>query len=237
MRLATYNIKHASLKGIAAIGDVLAPLRPDVVALQEVDVHVDRSGRVDQVRQLAARLELSPVFARAFALEGGNYGVALLTRWPPLAERVTPLPSVTDVPPASGDLADGAEPRVLLEVDVAHPGGLLTVAVTHLGLVPRERLDQAATLLDRLHRPRTILTGDLNEGPGAAAFERLLTRFADGLLDLPGRATFPASAPVLEIDHVLHTRDLPAPHNVRKVPADASDHLPVLAEFVVPLRP
>jgi endonuclease/exonuclease/phosphatase family metal-dependent hydrolase len=232
VRLATYNIKHASLKGLPAVAAALAPLQADLVALQEVDIRVDRSGRVDQARELGRLLGLQPVFARAFDLEGGNYGVALLTRWPAIAERVTLLPSASDVP-----RPDGVEPRVLLEVDLATPAGAMTVAVTHLGLSSAERLEQAGAILAHLQRPRAVLVGDLNEGPGEPAFERLASYFRDALAALPDRRTFPAEAPQLAIDHVLVSPDLPLPAAVRRVPADASDHLPVVVEFVVPLRP
>lgn len=242
IRLVTYNIKHAGLKGLDAVARVLAAVDADLVALQEVDVGVGRSRGVDQTDALGRALGMHGVHGPAFPLEGGHYGVALLSRFPIEAREVIPLPSPTPVV-----LPDGVEPRIALDARVALPAGVLSgratgggaadplhVVVTHLGLDPDERLRQAEALVGHLaFRPRTLLAGDFNEGPGGAAFGLLLSTLIDcpGEAGLAPRTTFPSWEPVIAIDHVLRSRDLPAATAARRIPGDASDHLPVVVEL------
>lgn len=254
IRLVTYNIKHGSLKGLDAIAAVLAGLDADLVALQEVDVGVGRSHGVDQAAALGRALGLHALHGPAFPLEGGHYGVAALSRFPFASRQVIPLPSG-----AEAALAGGAEPRVALDMRLDLPAralgsaGPFHLVVTHLGLDPGERLRQAETLIGHLaYRPRTVVAGDLNEGPldgnGAApptdlpeapepgsrgGFRLLASFLVDGLAEagLAERRTFPSWAPELAIDHVLRSRDLPPVRHARRVETDASDHLPVVVEL------
>ena len=234
IRLVTYNIKHGGLKGLEAIADVVAPLSADLVALQEVDVGVGRSRGVDQAAALGALLGMHAIHGPAFPLEGGHYGVALLSRFPVASRQVIPLPSV------SVARSDGLEPRIALDARLDLPAGALGAAgpfhlvVTHFGLDPAERLRQAEALVGHVaYRPRTVVAGDLNEGPDGAGFRLLAASLVDGLAEagLHERRTFPSWAPALAIDHVLRSRDLPAAGAARRVLADASDHLPVVVEL------
>ena len=97
MRLATFNIKHAELRGLDAIGALLREVRPDVVGLQEVDVGCARSACVDQPAALGTSLGMASCFAPALPLGDGSYGNALLAvpellRGEPLQATVLPLP-------------------------------------------------------------------------------------------------------------------------------------------------
>jgi len=230
IRVATYNILHAALKGLDAIADVLRAIDPDLVALQEVDRGVARSGGVDQPAWLADRLGLHHAFACACPWEGGEYGLAILSRFPIAGTRVLRLPSRAIL-----SLADGAEPRIMLSAGVDAPGGPLTFNATHLGLHPTERMLQAEAIAGELAgRPRVLLCGDLNEGHTEPAFLRLAREgFVDCLGergDLPLRS-YPSHAPTIGIDHVLRSADLPAAGVARAVAADASDHLPVVVDL------
>jgi endonuclease/exonuclease/phosphatase family metal-dependent hydrolase len=221
IRLVTYNIRHASLKGLDAIVDVLLPLGADLVALQEVDRGVLRSGRADQAAALAAALGMEAAFAPAMEYQGGHSGVALLSRHPIASVRVHPLPSPL-------------EPRVALEAIVERQGGPWQVVVTHLGLQPSERFDQVQALME-LASPsdRSLLFGDLNEGRTERAFGLRLKRWVDCLGEagpIP-LVTYPASHPVIGIDHVLRSGDLPRAVAARTLDTQASDHLPVVVDL------
>jgi len=230
IRVATYNILHASLKGLEAIADVFRGIDPDLVALQEVDRGVPRSGSVDQPAWLGDRLGLHHAFATAVPWEGGEYGLAILSRFPILGTRAVHLPSRAILA-----LADGAEPRVLLSATVDAPGGPLTFGSTHLGLHPTERILQAEAIAAQLtRRQRTLLCGDLNEGHTEPAYLRLT---GAGLVDCLGECgalplrTYPSHAPTIGIDHVLRSADLPVPSRARAVETNASDHLPVVVDL------
>ena len=234
LRVATYNIKHGALKGLPAVADAIRGATADLVAIQEVDVGTTRSGGVDQARLLSEAVRLEGRFVPAFAYQGGAYGMLLLSRFPIGSGRRFGLPSASDVP-----LPSGAEPRILCTHEVSLPdgvlgGGTLQVAMTHLGLEREERLEQAEAVLSHLRGARrTLLVGDLNEGPGGAAFARLRESFADCVEDagLAERRTFPAGAPSVAIDHVLRTPDLPRATSAAVLATDASDHLPLVVEL------
>jgi len=221
MRVATYNIKHGALKGREAIEAVLRRIGADLVGLQEVDVGVRRSGGVDQARHFAAALGLESAFGPAFPHGGGLYGVALLSRWPVRVAEAIPLPAV-------------GEPRVLLVTELAHPEGPLTAAVTHFGLDPGERIRQAEVVAARLAGiDRLILVGDFNASHSEASLAPLRARLVDAAVAL-GRAplrTYPSDAPTIGIDHVLLGPGMPPPRRVEAIPADASDHLPVVVDL------
>src|SRR5437867_7202041 len=63
IRIASYNIKAALASSLDEIGAAIAEMNPDVIALQEVDRLVARSGRADEARVLAERLGYAYAFA------------------------------------------------------------------------------------------------------------------------------------------------------------------------------
>ena len=56
LTIATYNIRHGrGMDGVVELsrtGNAIARLGADIVALQEVDRHVERSGHIDEPRLL-----------------------------------------------------------------------------------------------------------------------------------------------------------------------------------------
>lgn len=221
MRVATYNIKHAALKGLDAIAAVLQPLDADLIGLQEVDVGVRRSGAVDQPALLGSALGRRTAFGPALAYDGGHYGIALLSRWPIRRVEVHPLPSLV-------------EARTLLLAEVDAPGGRVRCGVTHLGLDPTERMAQARELRRLLAGlERLLVVGDFNASHSEPALAMLTPPLRNSavLLGAAPLRSYPSDAPAIGIDHILVGLDLPEPRRIRAVPADASDHLPVVADL------
>ncbi|MEO6120960.1 MAG: endonuclease/exonuclease/phosphatase family protein, partial [Acidimicrobiales bacterium] len=81
----TFNVRHGRRPDgqvdTALLAGYLAGWRPDVLALQEVDVGVARSGRVDQATEVARAAGMTVAFGAA-CRRGirGRYGNALLVR-------------------------------------------------------------------------------------------------------------------------------------------------------------
>ena len=80
----TYNIhvgvgmdKKLDLQRIA---DVINKERPDLVGLQEVDRGVKRTEGKDEIVELAAMTRMDYAFAHNLDYQGGQYGVAILSR-------------------------------------------------------------------------------------------------------------------------------------------------------------
>ena len=67
---------------VPRIARVIKSVKPDLVALQEVDNKAGRSGRVDQATELARLTGMRPVFGANIPLQGGHSGNAILSRFP-----------------------------------------------------------------------------------------------------------------------------------------------------------
>lgn len=226
MRILTYNIRAghdlANEPALERQAAAIRALAPDVAAIQEVDRRARRCGGVDQTAALGAATGLHAAFARAIDFEGGEYGVALLSRRAPGAVRAVPLPSPHD------------EDRALLVADF----GSFVFAVTHLPLHDGDRLDAVDRILaELLPSPvPVLLAGDWNALPESDTLRRIGRGFA--LLSDPRAMTFPAGAPdrcidyvAVDLDHAGAFRGAAA--RVVDEPS-ASDHRPVLVDAPVP---
>ena len=96
LRVGTYNIKTGydvgyRMEEIAA--DIL-PLDLDIVGLQEVDIGTSRAGRLDTLRLLAdASGYKYYAFSRSIYYQGGEYGTAILSRYPIMSYSTEMLPT------------------------------------------------------------------------------------------------------------------------------------------------
>ncbi len=77
---------------IDAIARVINDAHPDIVALQEVDKGTARSGAIDEAKLLAEKTGLQYQFYKAIDHDGGEYGLAILSRYPLKATKLVPLP-------------------------------------------------------------------------------------------------------------------------------------------------
>jgi crotonobetainyl-CoA:carnitine CoA-transferase CaiB-like acyl-CoA transferase len=122
LRAASWNMRAARSASLDAVAEVIAQIDPDVIALQEVDVGVLRTGRVDQPALLAQRLGYHHAFAASIEYQGGVYGLAVLSRVPFRFESIerwlhTPAPTLgRDNEPVLRTLL-GLSPEVLRELE------------------------------------------------------------------------------------------------------------------------
>ena len=225
LRVAAYNIKHGlGMDGevdLARVADVLRPLDADVITLQEIDRGVERTDGVHQATRLGDLLGMEAHFGDFMPYQGGEYGMAVLTRLPVISATNVRLP-------------DGAEPRTALDVrvSVGAEGREVSVVGIHLYQTPEERLAQADSLTSYFREAEhpVILAGDFDSRRG----DRVMTRLTEHwfVMRKEGDAdTFPADAPDREIDFVM-IRPAEAFEIVEhRVVAEllASDHRPLLA--------
>lgn len=228
LRVVADNVRHGqgmdSVVDLERVADVLRPLNADVITLQEIDRGTERTGSMDQARRLGELLGMSAHFGPFMPYQGGQYGMAVLSRLP--VEHAT-----------NHRLPDGDEPRTALEVIVpAGPGGQpVSIVGVHLYRTEEERLAQALAmsraLETRVHP--VILAGDFNSVRGDAVM-RALRDEGWQLVEKSGdHDTFPADAPDREIDFVM-MRPAATPafevveHRV-VAEAFASDHRPLVA--------
>ncbi len=229
LRVLSYNIHHGEgvdgkldLQRIAA---VIRSARPDVVALQEIDRLVDRSGSVDQATELARLTGMNFVFGGNIPLQGGHYGNAILSRFPIGRHENRLLPNFNQ-----------GEQRGVIDAQIELPGWsrplrLLATHLDHRG-DPAERVASAKAINGWVaDEPRqlSLLAGDLNAVVASEplrVFERQWSHTTD-----PPLPTIPVAEPRRQIDYVLFR---PAEGwevvDVRVLDeAVASDHRPILA--------
>ena len=159
-------------------------------------------------------------FGKAMDHDGGEYGQAILSRFPIGDTQVHQLPG------------DG-EPRIAFEAEVTVNGRALRMIPVHLDhQQDQRRLKQAETLAKALenHHEPMVLAGDFNDTPGSAP----LAAFGDpwkAVAKKDGALTCPAKDPKVEIDHIL-ARGLEPADLVEVLPeAVASDHRPLVVSF------
>lgn len=218
MRVATWNMHGGvGLDGRfdpQRVARVIGELDADVIALQEfhsrdgfdMRAHLDTIGFAHAIAK--------PTFLK----RGGEFGNALLMRWPPREVANHALG------------VDQREPRSAIDVTVDHERGALRIVATHLGLRPAERRVQVARILDLFDAEPmlpTVLLGDFN------AWRTSSLRGVDAYFGMSSAPrTFPSPLPIVAFDRIW----VSPPHacidlrvHASRIARVASDHLPLVA--------
>jgi len=224
LRVLSYNVR--SLRdGASAVAGVIAACRPDVVCVQEAPRFLRWRSRC------AALARRSGLLVVCGGRTAGDTLLLASLRMRVLDAREVLLPRTR-----------GLHRRGLALAVLEAGGARIGTASVHLGLDADERRRHAAHTLDHLAALgvcQLALGGDLNEVPGAPAWQVLGSRLRDADPAAAGGApTFPARAPRVRIDGVLIGGDVQVTaYELPAVPrvAEASDHRPVLAVLRVPV--
>lgn len=240
MRVMTYNIQYGH-EGLDSVAEVIRGQRPDIIGLQEVDVHWnERSNFVDQAESLAKRTGMNYRFARIYQLANSDptkppreFGVAILTRYPIVSFTNHPITRLSTQ-------EENPQPEPLpglLEAILDVNGTKVRVFNVHLDYRrdPSVRAQQVADILKHVGTSTmpTLMLGDMNARPDAPEIQPLFARFRDTwpYHESPGW-TSPAKAPTGKIDYVLTSNGF----SVVKtwIPqVYASDHLPVVVDLML----
>jgi endonuclease/exonuclease/phosphatase family metal-dependent hydrolase len=154
LRLVTFNTRHAEQvdSTIALLRLSPALERADVVALQEVDAAAtERIARSLGMRYVYYPATLHPKFGR-------DFGNAVLTRWPIVADRKLVLPHL-------GRWRRTA--RTATAATITVDGAAIRVYSAHLGTLaeigPRSKRDQVRVILaDAAAYAHVVILGDMN---------------------------------------------------------------------------
>jgi len=228
----TWNIHGAHGRNprfdLARVIALIEAHQPDVIALQEIDSRRPRAaGASDPFEALQTALGTHSVGAKTITTVDGEYGQALISRWP------IRNPEIHDISYRE------REPRRAIRCEIVAPGGAIQVIATHLGLSVAERRGQAKMLLDLIgDRPiTTVVLGDFNDWFWVGSVRKVL---ASRLPVRSRQRTFPSMFPVFRFDRVYCSVEA-ALLNVRTDTGarTLSDHLPVIADIVtsLPLPP
>jgi endonuclease/exonuclease/phosphatase family metal-dependent hydrolase len=164
VRLVTFNVRHAEQVDSAIVVLQLTPelAFADVIALQEVDAPAtERIARTLGMGYVYYPATLHPKFGR-------DFGNAVLSRWPIVADRKLVLPHLgrfrktERTATAATVVIDGTPVRVYS----AHLGTLAEIG-------PRSKRDQAGMILaDAAAFPHVIVLGDMNSHGIGETFRR-----------------------------------------------------------------
>jgi len=226
----TYNIRAADY-GLKKIIATLKEADADIIALQEVDKLVRRTGRKDQPKIIKDNLGMNCVFRKHFSYQGGEFGLALLSRFK--------IDNIERVRVRRSNL-------ILLKARVHTPELPVDVIVVHFH--PTNPIDKASTKKENndarlreakraieiatTHDTPFLILGDFNASSGSPAYGLFSEKFQDcckvggGLWD----KTWPAKFPVTRIDYIWASRHFKI-IRCRTLGSRASDHLPVVAEI------
>jgi len=230
LKILSYNIHHANppskanVIDLEAIAAVIINSKADIIGLQEVDVNVSRSEHIDQAKKLA---ELTGMryyfFSKGIDLEKGEYGTAILSRYPieTTAHHLLPMPV-------------NSEMRSLGIAKIKLPSNkTIYFANTHLDLKNENRIAQAQFIADHFKNKKdlVILVGDLNAKPDSQPIKTLESIFKRS--SIPNGFTLPEVNPTEEIDFVMVNKRSNAKFGNHTVIDEsyASDHRPLYVEI------
>lgn len=239
LRVVTYNV-HTCI-GIDGklsphrVARVISRYRPDVVALQEVDVGRLRTGHADQAELIARCLEMEYHFHPAMRIAEEAYGDCILSRLPMRLVKAAALPM-----PASGPFV---EPRGALWVALEVGGATVHLVNTHLGLTAGEKRMQIEALLGsdwiggNGRAEPFVFCGDFNSSPRSRIWKLCVETLRDAQVAAAAhtpRGTWFGHVPFARIDHIFISPQ------IQVVAVDvgsdclartASDHRPLFAEL------
>lgn len=206
LTLMTYNIYHGEdpynpgNSNIREIADLINSLKPDLVALQEVDSMTNRTknfnpdGKKNLMLELEKLTGMKSFFAKAIDFSDGGYGEGILSRHPAKFESYS-LPT-----PKGGEGRSLAIAKVKLDEKRD-----LIFAGTHLcHEYPENRTAQVIAAKDIITTSGlpVILTGDFNFPQEEKGYQILSENYIDAALERGNpQFTFSSKDPKIRIDY------------------------------------
>ncbi|CCN45587.1 putative Endonuclease/exonuclease/phosphatase [Vibrio nigripulchritudo MADA3029] len=251
IRIASYNIMASRMGDTGAIRDAIKSIDADIIGLQEVDNKTGRSATnfgqadsvpINQAEYFAKELGLHFAFCQAIEFDGGEYGHAVLSKYPVEIVKKVELPN-----------KDDKEQRVACAIKVKVPNyPAPVIAVTaHLDHTDTDlRLDQVRTLNGEFSawhfkNGLPVIIGDLNLPTQSNEYFELQQWFKETDKDL--KLTAPAWNPDRKIDYIMtsaaqqwYIQNVAVPKPTDKVSGKAwyeiSDHLPVIVDMKLTMK-
>ncbi len=236
--VGSYNIYHGEDKAfflatrehridLQKTAQAIASLGVDLCGLNEVRNQWGKEGFCNQAEAIARELGWHFYFAKAINIPGGEYGNALVSRYPIRSARCLPIETL----PSERDPARHYENRVLLVAEVEVEDQLLTVMVCHFGLRALEKEKAVAAVTQEIKKPAgpIVFMGDLNISPDSDHYRTLSEVLTDTLPDPMGEhLTFSQQDLKVKIDYIF-TNSLCKTQSAAVHTVGLSDHLPITA--------
>lgn len=238
--LSTFNIAAGRVGKLDDIAKGIGELNADVTAIVEIDKNTMRSGNVDQLAVLKEKTGLYGEFARTIDFDGGEYGVAWMSKYPIGRTEIIEIPSA-------------AEQVVLYTAEIEIPEFDTPILFINVHLDwyadPSLRLKQAYAINDyilgntesifkNISSRVAILAGDFNAEPTDESMQELLKYWSLVETEDLDTRTWPTGNPSVSIDHLLtfnaqrwDIESVDIPQDNKKHWSNLSDHLPVKASL------
>lgn len=222
IKVMTYNIhrginkdKKLNLEGIV---EVIESSEAEIIALQEVERFSIRTGFKDQIRYIAEKLSMHYAFGKSISILNGQYGNAVLSRYPIEEYELYELPSE-------------GERRTLLRTMLNVYGNKLVFYSTHLGLNQKERDKQVEKIITIIgDEEKFILAGDFNTKAEDLGAITGIYKDCASLEEKYSKATFEKEGLVERIDYIFASENFLI-KSYYVLETDASDHYPVISIF------
>lgn len=198
LRIMSYNCRMSgelTNYSVTPFAALIKQKNPDVILLQEVDFLTKRNKNQDFTTQLAAELGMFSVFGKAIETGGGEYGVAILSKYPFLNVKNAPFVDIDGV----------KEIRTLLYIDIEMPETQkkVRIACTHLDhSTDVVRSAMVAQINERLGNAEipTILAGDFNARHNSVP---IVEGMKDWQKICDNTFTYPAVSATIKIDYIF----------------------------------
>ena len=218
--IATYNIRHGHDVGFdwARLAEIIKQSRADIIGIQEVDMHTDRIAGRDTISGLVNATGLPyALFVPTMDFDGGQYGTAILSRYPLASAEYHALDAADFEPRAFG--------YVTVNTDDGTSLGFLNTHLTH-----ESRKQQAvqftqlsAWMGEHIDKDSiTILTGDFNT-ENFSDFSPLLD-IGFSLVNNQEHTHKTFRSPPLAIDNIVYRASRLSPAEQGMIDSDRSDH-------------
>lgn len=193
LKVASYNIRHGADAGLdmSVLAGVIRSVGAEIVGLQEVDMNAARSGSHDQVAELMDALGYGyGEFVRSIDIRGGQYGTAVVSKYPITKKEVYPL-----------YLGPKSEQRMLGVFAIDVDGAPITFANTHLDYLSAETIRTQMREVNAVLKDKDyVLTGDFNTTDMTQFYELEGASFT--MCDEHRLVTFPSAG--ITIDNIVY---------------------------------
>ncbi len=237
MKFMSYNIhignpptQPSSVVDMEGIARVINNVSPDFVALQEVDKFTDRSGKtLDQAAKLAELTKMHYQFFKAIERSNGEYGVAILSKYPIIEYKQVSLPV---------NAGTNAELRtagwILVKLEDGNDFVFGSVHLDHIADSNRElQTREMLKALKSYQKYPIVIGGDFNMNQSNSLWDLIKIIFHVPCTNCP--STHSATKPTTAIDYLLFNNtanDMFKLKSYSTFPESyASDHLPVIMEL------
>lgn len=197
--------------------DYIKNKKADIVFLQEIDINTQRSGQVNQAEAIARLSGLSHwEFGKHQDFQGGQYGLAVVSRFPLFDVRIYPIPYPDWwwLPTKWPKPQDMVVMTMQVNLDSLVAGRIIQLIANHWPSDPREgesrqdqRLEAAKLIASLSVGSDLILAGDLNAKYGDQEVQKIVNSL--NLMRVRNQTPLPiddcngSSSVTEEIDHIL----------------------------------